>query len=163
MGRLLLRYWFISATQDPKLKITVICAFFNAVQRMNSKRAANMTVVLSFEEQEKLLKETLAAHGLRSEVPYEGAARNYDRQASSTLYSASQLSLRQQKPPARGKNALVNGMRTCYDYNNGKCSRKAINGGCENPKGDKFAHNCNVFLKDKNASCHGKHPRKDHK
>ena len=163
MGRLLLKYWFISATQDPKLKITVICAFFNAVQRMNSKRAANMTVVLSFEEQEKLLKETLAAHGLRSEVPYEGAARNYDRQAISTLYSASQPSQRQQKPLARGKNALVNGMRTCYDYNNGKCSRKAINGGCENPKGDKFAHNCNVFLKDKNASCHGKHPRKDHK
>jgi len=49
MGRLLLRYWFISATQDSKLKITVICAFFNSVQRMNSKRAANMTVVLSFE------------------------------------------------------------------------------------------------------------------
>ena len=98
------------------------------------------------------MKETLAAHGLRSEVPYEGAARNYDRQASSTLYSASQSSQRQQKPPARGKNALVNGMRTCYDYNNGKCSRKAINGGCENPKGEKFAHNCNVFLKDKNAT-----------
>ena len=98
------------------------------------------------------MKETLAAHGLRSEVPYEGAARNYDLQASSTLYSASQSSQRQQKPPARGKNALVNGMRTCYDYNNGKCSRKAINGGCENPKGEKFAHNCNVFLKDKNAT-----------
>lgn len=162
IGRLLLRYWFISAAQDPKMKVTVICAFFNAVQRLNSKRAANRNVVLNFEEQEKLLKETLAAHGLRSEVPYEGAARNFDRQASSTSYFAPHQASRQ-KPPMRGKNALVNGMRTCYDYNNGKCTRKPASGGCEGPKGDKFAHNCNVFLKDKNASCHGKHPRKDHK
>ena len=165
MGRLLLRYWFISAAQDPKVKIAVICAFFNSVQRMNSKRAANKTVVLSYEEQEKLLKETLAAHGLRSEVPYDGASRNFDRpvSSSSNFAPASYQPPRQQKPQARGRQGLVNGIRICYDYNNGKCSRKSNAVGCENPKGDKFAHNCNVFLKDKNASCHGRHPRTDHK
>ena len=162
IGRLLLRYWHISATNDPKLKVAVICAFFNAVQRLNSKRAANKSAVLSFEEQEKVLKETLSAHGLRSEVPYDGAARSFDRPG----YQAPvPQGLRQQKPQnsLRGKSAMVNGLRTCYDYNNGKCSRKTTPTGCENPKGEKFAHNCNVYLKDKNSACHGKHPRSEHK
>ena len=167
IGRLLLRYWYVSAANDPKLKVAVICTFFNKVQRLNSKRAANKSPVMSFEEQEKLLKETLSAHGLRSEVPYEGAARSYDRpvnQTSGYNTSGSQFS-RQQKPQnnVRGKSALVNGIRTCYDYNNGKCSRKTTPTGCENPKGEKFAHNCNVYMKDKNSACHGKHPRQDHK
>ena len=166
MGRLLLRYWYVSAAQDPKLKVKVICAFFNSVQRLNVKRAANQGVTMNFEEQEKVLKETLSAHGLRCEVPYEGLNKNLDRPPSNN-YSGGYNPQRQQKPYSqqlnRGKNALVNGLRTCYDYNNGKCVRKLNTTGCENPKGEKFAHNCNVFLKDKNAACHGKHPRSDHK
>ena len=49
IGRLLLRYWFISAAQDAKTKVSVICKYFNAVQRLNVKRAANRSAILSYE------------------------------------------------------------------------------------------------------------------
>lgn len=160
IGRLLLRYWYISAAQDPKTKIEVICSYFNAVQRRNVKRAANKGVVLDFEEHEKILKETLAAAGLRSEVPYEGAGRSTTRYEAPRSHPGNNF-----KIPKTNKSrmSLVNGLRLCYEYNNGKCTKKTTSTGCENNKGEKFAHNCNVYNKDKQAPCHGKHPRSAHK
>lgn len=157
IGRLLLRYWFISAVQDAKTKVSVICKYFNAVQRLNVKRAANRSAILSYEEHEKVLKETLAANGLRSEVPYEGIHR-VDRAEQGTSGP------RANKPIKTKSNvSMVNGFRICYDYNNGKCTRKNHAVGCEDAKGTKYAHNCNVYVPEKMAGCHAKHPRTAHK
>ena len=75
IGRLLLKYKNIQAASDPKVKVAVVTAYFDKVQRANTRRAANRTVILSYDEHEKLLKETLSSFGLRSEVPYEGGLR----------------------------------------------------------------------------------------
>ena len=159
IGRLLLKYWYISAATDPRVRISVICSYFNAIQRLNAKRAANKSTVLNYEEHEKMLKETLASHGLRSEVPYDGAGRAVDRQEA-TAASGARLVRTQNKQP---RITLVNGLKVCYDFNNSKCTRKPNQMGCEDAKGDKFAHNCNVYIREKNMHCHAKHPRTAHK
>lgn len=71
IGRLLMKYRNIQASNDPRTKVAVVTAYFDKAQRMNARRAANKSVVMNFEEHEKLLKETLASYGLRSEVPYD--------------------------------------------------------------------------------------------
>ena len=87
VGRLLLRYWWIAASNVPKVKVAVVVAYFNKIQRLNAKRASNKTAPLSFEEHEKYIKEALAAHGLSSEVPYDGflAKDHYQGGASNIL------------------------------------------------------------------------------
>ena len=124
IGRLLLKYWYISAAQDHRTKVSVICAYFNAVQRLNAKRAENKSTILSYEEHEKVLKETLAAHGLRSEVPYEVAGKVFDKPGTAS-------GSRVPRPKTKQKLVLVNGLRVCYDYNNSKCTRKQNQTGCE--------------------------------
>ena len=75
MGRLLLKYRNIQASGDPRVKVAVVSTYFDKVQRVNARRAANKSVILDFEGHEKILKETLAAYGLRSEVPYDNPIR----------------------------------------------------------------------------------------
>ncbi len=41
----------------------MMCSYFNVVQRLNAKRAAVKACNLRYEEHQKILKETLSAHG----------------------------------------------------------------------------------------------------
>lgn len=43
---------------------------------VNAKRAANKVVILSFDEHEKILRDTLVTFGLRSEVPFDSQGRD---------------------------------------------------------------------------------------
>lgn len=60
IGRLLLRYWWIGASNVPKVKAAVVVAYFNKIQRLKAKRASKKAAPLSFEEHEKYIKEALA-------------------------------------------------------------------------------------------------------
>ena len=169
MGKLLIRYLYISATQDMKVKINVISDYFNTVQLLNAKRAANEGCILNFDEHEKVLKDTLTGYGLRAEVPYDGAGRSAEAARGNDRWESNRTGDRRgldskpkPKPTTVRPRPMVNGLRICYEFNNGKCSRTQSGAGCVDGKNDKFAHFCNVYLKDRQKYCHGKHPRSEH-
>ena len=168
----------MSASNDAKVKVSVITNYFNTIQRLNAKRALNSGCVLDFDEHDKVFKETLTHHGLRAELPFDGANRFQDRWDGGRLTEKFRGVVDNSRFPEKrgdggsrnkmGKNgakkvqSMVNGIRTCYDYNNGNCSRKSIPGGCIDSREAKFSHYCNYFIKDKSIFCHGKHARPDH-
>ena len=164
IGRLLLRYWWVAASNVPKQKVAVVVAYFNKVQRLNAKRASNKAAPLSFEEHEKFLKEALAAHGLSSEVPYDGfvAKDHHQGGPSNTTGKFRPERENQRKPVQRPRAPLVGGLRICWGYNGGKCQNRPVKEGCEGEKG-KFAHVCSKMLDEKTGSfCLGKHPMNQH-
>ena len=69
MLRVINKYKWISVASDLKDKVSVITAFFNAVLQDNSGRSVLDETILSFKEQEELMKMTLIAHNLLSTVP----------------------------------------------------------------------------------------------
>lgn len=163
MGRILLRYWWVAATNNPKQKVAVTVAYFNKVQRLNAKRASNKGAPLCFEEHEKYMKEALAAHGLSSEVPYEGFLGKDQQQSAIATQSKYRLEKDVPRRPAPKPRApLVGGLRICWSYNGGRCTSKQTKEGCDGEKG-KFAHVCSKLIDEKaSIFCLGKHPLNQH-
>ena len=67
--RILTKYRWFEHTKNTKLQITLITSFFNAVMRKNKTAAANKTCILSFRQQEEILKEVLTSNGVSTEPP----------------------------------------------------------------------------------------------
>ena len=161
IGKLLLKYRHIAVTSDQKTRVAVVTSYFNHVQRANAKRAANKVVVLSFEEHEKVLKDTLISFGLRSEVPYDQPMR--DGRADTRPGPSGTKPQRGRQPKREFPPTSSSGLKICYDFNNAGCSRTKAGNGCVGQKGEMFSHICNKVDKETKASCHGRHSRNDHK
>ena len=171
MGRLMLRYkWLASATNDMNKRITVLTNFFNACLEDNASRAVNDETVMSYAEQEALLKDVMSRNGLRPELPV-----NEKRFAEETAVRPNQQPQRRQdtRPtnPTRAYNELKtqSGVLICSHFNS---SRTCRNQPITTPAGDKgcknatntYAHVCNVYMKAKNGLCEGKtHGRTQHR
>ena len=67
--RILTKYRWFEHTRNTKLQVTLITSFFNAVMRKNKTAAANKTCILSFRQQEEILKEVLNSNGVSTEPP----------------------------------------------------------------------------------------------
>ena len=67
--KVLTKFKWINAGESLKEKVNTCTAFFNSVMRENAGRAVRGETVMSFEEQEALLKDVLIAHGLPGTVP----------------------------------------------------------------------------------------------
>ena len=163
IGKLLLKYRHISVAQDQKTKVAVVTSYFNNVQRVNAKRAANKAVILSFEEHERILKDTLISFGLRSEVPFDQGGREVRTETGRGPPGQQGQRVNQGRQPRRELPTTAGGLKVCYDYNNGVCNRKKAGSGCMGTKGESFAHICSRFDTEKKLYCHGKHPRTEHK
>ena len=161
IGKLLLKYRHIAVTSDQKTRVAVVTSYFNHVQRANAKRVANKAVVLSFEDHEKVLKDTLISFGLRSEVPYDHQMRDGRADTGPGPSGTQTQRGRQQKREFPPK--TPGGLKICYDYNNDGCSRKKTETGCVGQKGELFSHLCNRWDQVKKVNCHGRHARPDHK
>ena len=167
MLRLLGRYKWVSSCGEQKVRVDIITRFFDAVMRTNSLRAANKTVIMSYTEQENLLKEILTKNNVRSEVPiFENKVLRVN-QPSATSQSNRQTPFQSSynKPAAdRQKFATFQGLGLCYGWNSldGKDCINDIRGNrCTDKLKREFVHVCNVWVKTK--YCLGSHRRKDHK
>ena len=174
MLRVLITYkWLVNVYENKRVGIMV--SFFQDVTRQNASRAANKEAPLSYDEQEKVLKNLLTVNNFKPEIPLDwGNSGNGGRQPNKQGGNNASGSGRgprsgreeRNKAVLKGKNGTMN---VCYGYNDESgarpCSNVLQKGGdhCRSTQGVSFAHVCNVWIPGQNKHCLQRHPRKDHK
>lgn len=161
--KVLNKYRWISAGDNLNDKVKAASTFFNAVMRDNAGRAVRGELVMSFDEQERLLKDVLVSSGISSTIPI-GRIPKTDVQRS---IKQPQQSF---KNPVAGKTsagkfqvARVGNLGVCYSYNDNTCKNATkTTAGCKDAQNREFAHNCNRFITSKQVHCLGDHPRHKH-
>ena len=168
MQRLLGRYKWLSSCNEQKTRVELISKFFDAVIRTNCLRAANKSVIMSYMEQELLLKEIMIKNNVRSEIPILDnrvqRSNNQNQNPQPGRSSNQQGSQVRSAPIVRPKYASFNNLGLCYGWNalDGKvCNNNIIGNKCTDGMKRSFMHMCNVWIK--NRYCLGSHRRKDHK
>ena len=156
--RLLTRYRWFDYVKNTKTQILLVTNFFNAVMRKNKTAAANKTCILSYRQQEELLKEVLAANHLSGDPPLrdhaekpEGPlayASNYfpfagtsyhpgyytnpgsyqNQNAAKPLPQNKPQAQPQRQPAQRSRNQDQKRIQLCYGFNDTDGK-----GGCRNP------------------------------
>ena len=175
MLRLLTRYrWIAAAQPDMAKRIAVLTAFFNGVLAENANRAVNDEVILSFDEQETMLKDVLLRNGLRPEMPLLDK-KPQDDQAAKPLYSSNRPVAGQKKPqgnaPRRSQTEqrTKSGLQICYHFNGPRrCTNQPTvmasgEKGCKDRRAS-YVHCCNTYMAAKGGLCenpnHGRHGHK---
>ena len=69
MQRLMHRYKWCSSAADNSKRLHILKSFFDDTLRINAERAVNETCILSYSEQEALLKDIMLHNGTRPEIP----------------------------------------------------------------------------------------------
>ena len=165
--KVLNKYKWINSGDSLKDKVAACTSFFNSVMRENAGRAVRGETVMNFNEQELLLKDILAAHGISGSVPI-GRIPKLDPPKPN--FNKKQDKLPRQssgKKPAQNTNkfqvARLGNLGCCYSFNDNVCHNTTkTTAGCKDSMGREFAHNCNRFLANKQAHCLGDHPRHKH-
>ena len=168
--KVLTKYKWIQNGDSLKDKVAAATAFFNALMRENAGRAVRGETVMSFTEQELLMKDTLTSHGISCAVPiiripkFDPPAHN-SKKVNDTRSSSNFNSSR--KPSGGGgkfQTAKVGGNACCYAFNDvGGChSNTQQRNGCKDSSGREFAHYCNLFVQASQAHCLKPHPRHKH-
>ena len=162
LNTLMTNYKWISAAPDLNTSLDIVKAHFNSVLKDNANRAINEEVVMSFDEQETLLKSILARNGLRPELPF-----NEKRPAEEKLQSDRAAGPKVRKVDNKPRRYLTSaGQETCRLWNNldGKtvCRNLPSGNGCSF-RGKVFPHLCSFYMISKGAICEGGHRRKDHR
>ena len=162
MFRLMFKYRWAGAAENLKTRAAILTDFFEKILRSNARNAANKTCVLSFQQQEKILKDALLKHGVRPDIPLP--AQSFPPGSSSSSRSNSQKRAPAQAPMS-SRNFQHNGKQACFGFNKGSCNNRAVaaHGGCEDANQRKFVHLCNVWSSQKQDFCRGKHPGSQHK
>ena len=168
MLRLMFKYRWVSFCADSKVRREIICSWFHMVSLQNASNALNDKPPISFECQEKTLREVVEKRNIKFEVPtnsytipkkeYEKSAQggrvgNNTQTGSSGRLGTTQQNLKQV--------ATYRGNMVCYSYNNLKTCAGLLPGGKSCKKGDKtLEHVCNLFAN--GNFCLKPHPRKKH-
>lgn len=161
--KLFCKYKWIQNAENHKDKVTASTAFFNSVMRENAGRAVRGETLMSFEEQERLLKDVLVSHDIPCSVPVGRIPKLDTSKPFKRTPEPKQSSSGFKKPGATPKfqTAKVGGLGCCYGYNDNTCTNPTrTKAGCKNARGVEFAHNCNKWLTDHH--CLGDHPRTKH-
>lgn len=189
MLRVINKYKWISVASDLKDKVSVITAFFNAVLQDNSGRSVREETILSFKEQEEIMKMSLIAHNLPNTVPTgrfqrhdqdqnnrgKGRSANSNNPQTNHSYNNSNSNRNNgsRYNPSNNSNsrrvnnsnsrprATFNNLGVCYGYNNDNCKNPSSQHGCKNGTRD-LAHVCNVWVESQKAFCLAGHPRSKH-
>ena len=162
--KILNKYKWIQNAEGLKEKVAASTAFFNSVMRENAGRAVRGEVVMSFEEQEMLLKDVLIAHGIPNSVPIGRIPKvDVQKQKQRTPETRSTAGGSKHPSAAKFQVAKVGGLGCCYGYNEGVCKNPTkTKAGCKDTLGREFAHNCNKFLTSSQTHCLGDHSRSKH-
>jgi len=136
--------------------------------RQNASRALNHEVLLSFEEQRKVLKTLLTVSGYRPDIPLSDArtpaAAGRARDFASEKPRNKKGNPDKRQAMFKTKSGALIGV--CYGYNDAgsrPCANTPFRDGCRRTDGTSFAHVCNVFVAAQDKHCLGKHPRKQHR
>ena len=179
MARVLEKYnWVGVAGAEPKVRVSILTAFFNCVLQQNADRAINGDTVLSFDEQEELLKTRIqkAKYPTDSNTPTKSNKSSSENRNSRAPASNSQSGTK----PTGGKSDKLsvkignNSYLTCFGFNalDGRVCQnknKDSNGsvstvGCFSANGKlEFAHVCSNQKIAGGPVCGGAHRRKDHR
>ena len=165
--KVLNKYKWIANGDNLKDKVASCTSFFNSIMRENAGRAVRGEVIMSFEEQEHLLKDVLVAHGIQGTVPIGRIPKleNPNPKQSKVFTNSKPVSSgpRRTTNSTKFQTARVGALGCCYGYNDSNCSNLAkTKAGCKDSRGREFAHNCNKFLTQSQAHCLGDHPRHKH-
>ena len=192
MLRVINKYKWISVASDLKDKVSVITAFFNAVLQDNSGRSVREETILSFKEQEELMKMSLIAHNLPNTVPTGRIQRHdqdhFNRGKGKSMNPNSSHANHNYNGSNNSNNSRNNGNR--YSSVNNSNSRRGNssssrpratfnnlgvcyaynNDNCKNPSSQHgckngsrdLAHVCNVWVEAQKAFCLASHPRSKH-
>ena len=170
MFRILITFRWLAHVEQQNLA-KIIIAFIKDVLWQNTSRAVNHEVMLSYEEQMKVMKTMLSVNNVRPDIPI-GDAKSY---AHAPAANRQRDTVDRQKPKAakntdkrqasfKSKTGAVLGV--CYGYNDSgsrPCANPAFGEGCKRSDGQMFAHVCNVWVQYQDKHCLGKHPRKQHR
>ena len=136
--------------------------------RQNASRALNHEVLLSFEEQRKVLKTLLTVSGYRPDIPLSDArtpaAAGRARDFASEKPRNKKGNPDKRQAMFKTKSGALIGV--CYGYNDAgshPCANTPFGDGCCRTDGTSFAHVCNMFVAAQDKHCLGKHPRKQHR
>ena len=117
------RYDWCSSANTESNRIKLISSVFNRVMEDNTYRAADKEHFLSYEEIEKILKETLIDNGMSAEVQ-SGTSRPEGRDRSgnmegrlASLENKLSNNKERREPKTDISKALVNGREICYKFN----------------------------------------------
>lgn len=160
MNKVLVKYRWVALADSMKTRVEVISQFFNSVLRANSRRAANKEAVLSFSEQETIMKSSMTKNGLTPEFVIQGQPNRRNENGKGQKPAQSQT----QRP--RNSPLYFNNTKVCSIFNStdGRdCRSTPTPTGCKARDGTEYAHVCNRFLPDKKRHCFLTHRRKDHK
>ena len=165
--RVLITYkWLMYVAEGSRAKI--IIAFIQDVLRQNASRAVNKEVVLSFDEQMKVMKALLTVNGIRPDIPIG------DIKSATAAAAPAGRSVDRSRPKGRSMDKRQAAFKTkagttigvCFGFNDSgsrPCTNPPFGDGCKRPDGQIFAHVCNVYLPAQDKHCLGKHPRKQHR
>ena len=171
MFRVLITFrWLAHVDEHNRAKI--IIAFIQDVLRQNASRAVNHEVILSYEEQMKVMKKMLTVNNVRPDIPI-GEGKNVAnahstaagrQRESGDKSKAKSKSNDKRHASFKSKTGAVLGV--CYGYNDSgsrPCTNPPFGDGCKRADGQMFAHVCNVFIQAQDKHCLGKHPRRQHR
>ena len=187
MLRVINKYKWINVATDLKDKVSVITAFFNAVLQDNAGRSVREETILSFKEQEEIMKLSLTAHNLPNSVPTGRIPRHdqdqgnrgkrfsninpppsnqsynstNNRNNSGRYNTGNHVNGKRPNNPNTRPRASFNNLGVCYSYNNDNCKNPSSQHGCKNGNRD-LAHVCNVWVEAQKSFCLANHPRTKH-
>lgn len=174
MFRVLITFRWLSHIEENK-RAKIIIAFIQDVLRQNASRAVNKEVILSFDEQMKVMKAMLTVNGIRPDIPIgenrsqPGSSSGTGRSRDSTDRGRSKTNgqdKRNDRRQASFKTKSGAMIGVCYGYNDTgtrPCTNTPFGEGCKRADGQLYAHVCNVWQQNLGKHCLGKHPRKQHK
>ena len=168
MNNLMTKYKWAAMATDLKTRQNIVVGYFNSVLRTNASRASNRSVVMSYQEHETLLKDTMLKNQVSPEIPLFAQKQFLQSGASNNPKSgATGFQNKFPKQSANKKFASVGGTPCCFVYNSMESGRSCRNtpsgSGCKDAQGRTFAHACSFWVPARNRHCLGRHRRRDHR
>ena len=164
--RVLLKVNWLAAYGNLNTRLGIIRTFFNSVLRINAGRACKKALPMDFKEQMEQMSSIMER--TPSQAPSQAAGGQVDNYKIPRTVPAPRAPggqrLSAAASGAKDKRPRYNNLLLCFDYNSTKgvdCSRPPTGLGCREPKGQEYAHRCNLKLQG-GAFCLMAHRRKDH-
>ena len=176
MLRLMNRYRWLGNSDNLQTRIVILNGFFDEVLESNAQRAVNSECILSYREQEEILKNLMLRNGIRPEVPFLQMKNQIQKQNSQNFGSGGTWnSFQTPKNQNRNQKANtskptgpnVNGVLVCryYNENQGRCRNNPSQGnrGCKDKNGREYVHVCSAWSNSNNAWCLKNHKKIEHR